>query len=87
LSVNATDAKNYLAHPKRKLGQWYAMECKDKESLEQHLSDIRILAAGATLTIEEERAASRAEQFAIARLKEHLTSGHNGKPCPFATVI
>jgi hypothetical protein len=63
------------------------MECKDKDELEQHLSDIRILAARADLSSEERKAAARAEQFAIALLKEHNASGHNGKPCPFATLI
>lgn len=63
------------------------MECKDKNELEQHLSDIRILAARADLTSEEGRAVARAEQFAIALLKKHSVSGHSGKPCPFATVI
>ncbi len=63
------------------------MECKYKNELEQHLSDIRILAARGTVTAEEERAVARAEQFAIALLEEHSASGHSGQPCPFATVI
>ena len=63
------------------------MECKEKDDLEQHLSDIRVLAARANLTTEEERVVARAEQFAIALLKKHSTSGHSGKPCPFATAI
>jgi hypothetical protein len=63
------------------------MECKIKDQLEQHLSDIRILAARAGLTAEEAKAAARAEQFAIALLKEHNASGHGGKRCPFGTLI
>jgi hypothetical protein len=63
------------------------MECKVKEELEQHLSDIRILAARAGLSAEEAKAAARAEQFAIGLLKEHYASGHNGKRCPFGTMI
>lgn len=63
------------------------MECKDKDELEQHLSDIRILAARPNPTSQEANAAARAEQFAIALLKKHNASGHNGKPCPFATLI
>jgi hypothetical protein len=63
------------------------VECKIKDELEQHLSDIRIFAARADLTAEEAKAAARAEQFAIALLKEHSGSGHGGKRCPFGTVI
>jgi hypothetical protein len=63
------------------------MECKVKDELEQHLSDIRVLAARAGLTAEEAKAAARAEQFAIALLKEHNASGHGGKRCPFGTMI
>jgi hypothetical protein len=63
------------------------MECKYKNELEQHLSDIRILAARANLSSDEGTAAARAEQLAIGLLKEHNASGHSGKPCPFATVI
>ncbi len=63
------------------------MECKTKDDLEQHLSDVRLLAARAGLTAEEREAAARAEKFAIGLLKEHNASGHAGKRCPFATVI
>lgn len=63
------------------------MECKFKNELEQHLSNVRILSARPNLTSEEARAAARAEQFAIALLKQHDASGHSGKPCPLATLI
>lgn len=63
------------------------MECKAKDGLERHLSDIRILAARTDLTPAEGKAAARAEQFAIDPLKGHNTSGHAGKRCPFATHI
>jgi hypothetical protein len=63
------------------------MECKVKEELEQHLSDIRRLAARVGLSTEEAQAAARAEQFAIELLKQHNASGHNGKKCPFGTLI
>jgi hypothetical protein len=62
-----------------------AMECKTKDELEQHLSDIRKLATRLGLTPEERAAAARAERFAIALLREHDASGHDGKRCPFAT--
>lgn len=63
------------------------MVCLAKDELEQHLSDIRSLAARHGLTAEEKEASGRAEAFAIARLKEHDVSGHAGKRCPFATLI
>lgn len=64
------------------------MECPVKDKLEQHLSDIRRLAAQVHLKSEDDKqAAIRAEQFAIALLKEHNASGHNGKRCPFATQL
>jgi len=64
------------------------MECPVKDQLEQHLSDIRRLASRVDLKSEEDKkAAMRAEQFAITLLKEHNTSGHNGKRCPFATQL
>lgn len=63
------------------------MECQTKDELEQHLSDIRRLAASHKLTPEEREAAIRAERFAIGLLKEHDVSGHSGKRCPFATVL
>jgi hypothetical protein len=55
------------------------MECKAKDEPEQHLSDIRILVARDGLTAEEPNAAARAEQFAIALLKEHNASGHDAR--------
>jgi len=63
------------------------MECRVKDELEQHLSDIRKLATVRDLTLEQREAAARAERFAIQLLKEHDTSGHDGKRCPFATRI
>jgi hypothetical protein len=64
------------------------MECEVKDRLEQHLSDIRTLAARLDLKSEAEKtAAVRAEQFAITLLKEHNASGHGGKRCPFATHL
>jgi hypothetical protein len=63
------------------------MECGTKDELEQHLSDIRRLAAIITLTPEEKDAAVRAERFAIGLLREHDESGHHGKRCPFATRL
>jgi len=63
------------------------MECRTKDELEQHLSDIRRLATTPSLAAEAKEAAARAERFAIGLLKEHDASGHNGKRCPFATRI
>lgn len=64
------------------------MECPVKDQLEQHLSDIRRLATRVDMKSENDKeAAIRAEQFAIALLKEHNASGHNGKRCPFATQL
>ena len=63
------------------------MECRTKDELEQHLSDIRRLATGPTLTSDEKDAAVRAERFAIGLLREHDESGHHGKRCPFATRL
>jgi hypothetical protein len=63
------------------------MECRVKDELEQHLSDIRTLAARDGLSFEEREAAVRAEKFAIALLREHNESGHNGKRCPFVTQL
>jgi len=62
------------------------MECKTKDDLEQHLSDIRRLAVVPGLTAEQMGAVARAERFAIGLLREHYISGHNGKRCPFATI-
>jgi len=63
------------------------MECQTKEELEQHLSDIRRLSARRDLTTEQRESAVRAEQFAIRLVREHDSSGHEGKRCPFATQI
>lgn len=63
------------------------MECRIKDQLEQHVSDIRTLAARVDLTSEERDSVARAERFAIALLQEHNATGHEGKPCPFATRI
>lgn len=63
------------------------MECVAKEKLEQHLSDIRMLAARVDLSSDEREAAARAEKFAIGLLREHDESGHNGHRCPFATLV
>lgn len=63
------------------------MECRTKEKLEQHLSDIRKLATNSNLTADEKEAAARAERFAIGLVREHDASGHDGKRCPFATLV
>jgi hypothetical protein len=63
------------------------MECRTKDELEQHLSDIRSLATPPGLTSEQTAAATRAERFAIALVREHDSTGHNGKRCPYATRI
>src|ERR1700722_13649572 len=63
------------------------MECKTKNELELHLSDIRKLATVKGLTAEEKDAAIRAERFAITILSEHDASGHGGKQYPLATRL
>jgi hypothetical protein len=63
------------------------MECQAKDDLEQHLSDIRRLATSPGLTSEQTAAAARAERFAIGLLKQHDSTGHNGKRCPYATRV
>jgi len=63
------------------------MECTTKDELEQHLSDVRSLAMIRGLTPEQTKAAARAERFAIGLVKEHDTSGHSGKRCPYATRV
>jgi hypothetical protein len=63
------------------------MECAAKNELEQHLSDIRTIAARVDLSTSEREAAVRAEQFAIGLLKQHNASGHDGTKCPFGTAI
>jgi hypothetical protein len=63
------------------------MECQAKDDLEQHLSDIRRLATNPGLTSEQTAAAARAERFAIGLLKQHDSTGHNGKRCPYATRV
>jgi hypothetical protein len=63
------------------------MECGTKDELEQHLSDIRSLAVTKGLTSEQTTAAARAERFAIALVREHDSTGHKGKRCPYATRV
>ena len=63
------------------------MECRTKDELEQHLSDIRRLAITPGLEPDQTEAVARAERFAIALLREHDVCGHNGKRCPYATII
>jgi len=63
------------------------MECRTKDELEQHLSDIRRLATNRSLTPEEKDASVRAERFAIGLLRQHDESGHHGKRCPYATRL
>lgn len=63
------------------------MECKAKEKLEQHLSDIRRMATIQGLSSEQREAVARAERFAIQLVKEHDATGHEGKRCPFATML
>jgi hypothetical protein len=63
------------------------MECAVKDELEQHLSDIRKVPARVDLTPDEQESIARAEQFAISLLRKHNESGHDGKRCPFATLI
>jgi len=50
------------------------MECAAQNLLEQHLSDIRRLAARADLASDEREAVARAEKFAIGLLREHNES-------------
>ena len=63
------------------------MECRINDELEQHLSDARRIAANPTLKAEEKDAAVPAERFSIGFLREHDESGHDGKRCPYATLI
>jgi hypothetical protein len=63
------------------------MECQTKDELEQHLSDVRKLAANRDLSPEQKLAAARAERFAIELLTKHDATGHNGKRCPYATRL
>lgn len=63
------------------------MECAAKDNLEQHLSDIRKLAARLDLTPDESESIARFERFAISLLKGHNEAGHDGKRCPFATLF
>jgi hypothetical protein len=62
-------------------------ECRTKDELEQHLSDVRRLAVTPGLTSEQKEAAARAERFAIGLLREHDATGHHGKRCPYATRV
>jgi hypothetical protein len=61
------------------------VECHTKDELEQHLSDIRMLAKKSNLNEDEQNAAVRAERFAIGLVRQHDATGHDGKRCPFAT--
>jgi len=63
------------------------MECAVKDELEQHLPDIRKLAARLDLTPDEKESVARDGRFAIGLLEEHNATGHSGKRCPFATLI
>ena len=63
------------------------MECEVKDKIEQHLSDIRKIAIRRDLTAEERESIVRAERLAINLLREHNESGHDGKRCPFATLL
>ena len=60
------------------------MSCPSKDELEQHLMNIRKLAAHLGFTLEERKAAARAERFAIGLVNQHDASGHDGEPCPAA---
>lgn len=63
------------------------MECEVKDRIEEHLSDIRKLAIRQDLTPDERESIVRAERFAISLLREHNEFGHDGKRCPFATLL
>jgi hypothetical protein len=63
------------------------MQCQMRDEIEEHLSDVRVIAARVDLTTEEKEAVFRAERFAIRLLKEHDTAGHNGNRCPLATQL
>lgn len=58
------------------------MQCRTRDAIEQHLSDVRTLAARPDHTQEERQAVGRAERFAIRLLREHDTAGHSGNRCP-----
>jgi phage FluMu gp28-like protein len=63
------------------------MQCQTRDEIEEHLSDIRVIAARVDLTTEEKEAAFRAERFAIALLKQHDTAGHwEGMPSRDSTL-
>lgn len=61
------------------------MQCQTRDTIEQHLSDVRTLASRLDLTQEEKEAVVHAERFAIGLLSEHDSDGHSGRRCPFAT--
>lgn len=61
------------------------MQCQTRDAIEQHLSDVRTLAARLDLTQEEREAVVRAERFAIELLRKHDTAGHSGNRCHRAT--
>jgi hypothetical protein len=58
------------------------MGCPDKQALEQHQLDIRTLSHPSSSRDEKEKAAARAERFAIQLIKEHESAGHDGEACP-----
>jgi hypothetical protein len=60
------------------------MQCQTRDAIEQHLSDLRILASRLHLTQNEKEAVLRAERFAIGLLREHDSAGHGGSRCPLA---
>ena len=47
------------------------MQSQMRDEIEEHLSDVRVIAARVDLTTEEKEAVFRAERFAIGLLKEH----------------
>lgn len=63
------------------------MQCQTRDEIEQHLSDVRTLAARLDLTNEERGTVVRAERFAIALLREHGEAGHSGRRCPARYAI
>jgi hypothetical protein len=62
------------------------MECAVKDELEQHVSDIRKLAARLDL-MPDGRESVRGPKGLQSVCYKNTTSGHNGKRCPFATLI
>ena len=60
------------------------MQCQTRDAIEQHLSEVRTLAARLDLTREERETVVSAERFAIRLLRERDTAGHSGNRCPLA---